>query len=138
MDSKILAQLQRSAYLNFATRKRSGEFVPTPVWFAPGDGPCFYLFSAGDAGKVKRLRNFSEARIAPCTVTGRLTGGWLEVRAQLIEEPSEIAEALAALRRKYGWQMQLLDLLSRLGGKLERRAYIRVEPGPTEGWVSAS
>ncbi|MEQ9462104.1 MAG: PPOX class F420-dependent oxidoreductase [Haliea sp.] len=138
MDSKILAQLQRSAYLNFATRKRSGEFVPTPVWFAPGDGDCFYLFSAGDAGKVKRLRNFSEARIAPCTVTGRLTGGWLEAQAHLLEDPRDIAGALAALRRKYGWQMRLLDLLSRVGGKLDRRAYIRVEPGSTAGWVSAS
>ncbi len=138
MDSTLLERLERGAYLSFATRKRNGEFVPTPVWFAPGDDGCYYLFSAGDAGKVKRLRNFSEARIAPCTVTGRLTGGWLEAQAYLLEEPGEIAAALAGLRRKYGWQMHLLDLLSRVGGKLHRRAYIRVEPGSAAGWVSAS
>jgi len=97
------------------------------VWFAPGAGG-YYLFSAGDAGKVKRLRNFSEVRLAPCTATGRLTGDWLEARAFLLDKPEDIARAAAALRRKYGWQLRLLDLLSRIGGKLDRRAYIRVEP----------
>jgi uncharacterized protein len=128
MDSKILARIERGAYVSFATRKRSGEFVPTPVWFAPGDGG-YYLFSAGDAGKVKRLRNFSEVRLAPCTVTGRVTGDWLPGRAFLLDQPEDVDRALAALRRKYGWQMHLLDALSRLAGKLNRRAYIRVEPG---------
>jgi PPOX class probable F420-dependent enzyme len=119
---------EHCAYLSFATRKRSGEFVPTPVWFAP-DRDVYYLFSAGDAGKVKRLRNFSTARIAPCTVSGRLTGDWHDVSAFLVDSPAEIDRALAALRRKYGWQMRALDALSRLGGKMHKRASIRVEPG---------
>ena len=132
MDSKLLPRLERGAYVSFATRKRSGEFVPTPVWFAPGDGG-YYLFSAGDAGKIKRLRNFSESRLAPCTVTGRVTGDWLQAQAVLLEDPRDIARALAALRRKYGWQMHLLDALSRVAGKLDRRAYIRVDPDSATG-----
>ncbi len=132
MDSKLLARLEREAYVSFATRKRSGEFVPTPVWFAPGDGG-YYLFSAGDAGKVKRLRNFSEARLAPCTVTGRVTGDWLEAEAFLLDDPVDTARALAALRSKYGWQLRLLDTLSRAAGGLDRRAYIRVEPRSVTG-----
>lgn len=132
MDSKLLARLEREAYVSFATRKRSGEFVPTPVWFAPGDGG-YYLFSAGDAGKVKRLRNFSEARLAPCTVTGRVTGDWLEAEAFLLDDPEDTARALAALRSKYGWQLRLLDTLSRAAGRLDRRAYIRVEPRSVTG-----
>ncbi|HBX74214.1 MAG TPA: PPOX class F420-dependent oxidoreductase [Halieaceae bacterium] len=127
MKNRPAAPFERCAYLSFATRKRNGEFVPTPVWFAPDNG-VYYLFSAGDAGKVKRLRNFSSARIAPCTVSGRLTGEWHEANAYLVDSPAEIALALAALRRKYGWQMRGLDALSRLGGKLHKRAYIRVEP----------
>ena len=69
--------LERSNYISFATRKRSGDWVNTPVWFAPHEGN-YYLFSAGEAGKVKRLRNFSEARIATCTVNGTLTGDWFD------------------------------------------------------------
>ncbi len=113
-------------YISFATRKKSGDFVQTPVWYAP-DGDSYYLFSAGNAGKVKRLRNFSESRIAPCTVTGKVTGEWVPTRAYLLRDERAIATALAALRRKYGWQMRLADCLSGLTGKLHRRAYIRVD-----------
>ncbi len=118
-------EIDRGNYISFATLKRSGEFVATPVWFAPGDGG-YYLFSAGDAGKVKRLRNFSESRMAPCTVTGKVTGDWVATEAHILNDPASIRMALAALRRKYGWQMKMTDLLSRLGGKIGNRAYIRV------------
>lgn len=118
--------LEGGNYISFATRKKSGDFVATPVWFAPA-GDSYYLFSAGNAGKVKRLRNFSEARIAACTVSGTLTGEWLETRAFLLEKPVDEDTALKALRRKYRWQMAIGDCFARLTGKMQRRAYIRVE-----------
>ena len=118
--------LENGNYISFATRKKSGEFVQTPVWYAP-DGDDYYLFSAGDAGKVKRLRNFSESRIAPCTVSGSVTGDWVETSAYVLETEQDEATALAALRRKYGWQMRFTDFLSSLSGKMHKRAYIKVE-----------
>jgi len=121
------AFLEGGNYISFATRKRSGEWVATPVWFAPGDGG-YYVFSAGNAGKVKRLRNFSASRIAPCTATGTLTGDWVETRARVLESDTEADAALAALRRKYGWQMRLADFFARLSGRMGRRAYIRIDP----------
>lgn len=129
MNRELMAQIDTAQYISLATRRRNGEFVPTPVWFAP-QGGAYYVFSSGDAGKVKRLRNFSDARIAPCTVSGKLTDGWMEAEAQLVDDPAEIQRALEALRRKYGWQMRALNFLSRLGGRLEQRAYIRVLPRP--------
>jgi PPOX class probable F420-dependent enzyme len=126
MSDEDIEFLEGGNYISFATRKKSGDFVATPVWFAP-DGDSYYLFSAGNAGKVKRLRNFSEARVAPCTVTGTLTGDWFDTRAFLLETPAEQEAALQALRRKYGWQMCLGDFFSRLTGKMGKRAYIRVE-----------
>ena len=129
MSSDARQQLESGDYFSFATRKRSGEFVPTPVWFAP-DGDSYYLFSAGNAGKVKRLRNFSEVRLAPCTVTGKLTGDWIAARASLLTSERDCAIALAALRRKYFLQMRLGDFFSHLTGKYQRRAYIRVERPP--------
>lgn len=126
MNKDEIEFLEGGSYISFATRKKSGDFIPTPVWFAP-DGDSYYLFSAGDAGKVKRLRNFSDVRIAACTATGTLTGEWLETRAHLIDQPADTGRALAALRRKYGWQMTIGDCFSRLTGKMKRRQYIRVE-----------
>jgi PPOX class probable F420-dependent enzyme len=119
--------LERGNYISLATRKRSGEWVATPVWFAPDRGN-FYVFSAGEAGKVKRLRNFSEVRIAACTMNGTLTGEWQDAQAFVLDNPKDEATALAALRRKYGWQMRAADFFSHLTGKMARRAYLRIEP----------
>ena len=120
--------LEAGNYLSFATLKKSGDYVATPVWFAP-DGDSYYIFSAGNAGKVKRLRNFNQCRIAACTYNGTLTGDWLEGNAYLLETAGDAKKALAALQRKYGWQMRITDMLSRLSGKMGKRIYIRVDPG---------
>lgn len=127
MTDTIKAQFESGDYISFATRKKSGDFVQTPVWFAPMDG-SYYLFSAGDAGKVKRLRNFSESRMAPCTMTGKVTGDWMDTEAFLLDTPEGEKEALKALHRKYGLKMKLTDFMSGLSGKKNKRAYIRVDP----------
>ena len=119
--------MENGNYISLATRKRSGEWVATPVWFAPDKG-SYYVFSAGNAGKVKRLRNFSESRIAACTFNGTLTGDWLDTQAYVLDDKTDQAIALAALRRKYGLQMLAADFFSRLTGKMGRRAYIRIDP----------
>ena len=126
MKTKDIKSLEKGSYISFATRKKSGDFVATPVWFAP-DGDSYYLFSAGEAGKVKRLRNFSESRIAACTVSGKVTGVWLDTHAYLVDKPADAKKALAALRRKYGWQMAIGDIFANLTGKMARRQYIRVD-----------
>ncbi len=127
MNANDIEFLEGGSYISLATRKRSGEWVATPVWFAPDRG-SYYVFSAGAAGKVKRLRNFSEARIAACTMSGTLTGAWRDTHAYVLDKPADQDTALAALRHKYGWQMLLTDFFSGLTGKLGRRAYIRIEP----------
>lgn len=126
MNSADMEFFEGGNYMSFATRKKSGDFVATPVWFAP-DGDSYYVFSAGNAGKVKRLRNFSESRIAPCTATGTLTGEAMDAKAFILESKAEQATALSALRRKYGWQMSIGDLFAKITGKMDKRAYIRVE-----------
>jgi len=126
MKTKDIKSLEKGSYISFATRKKSGDFVATPVWFAP-DGDSYYLFSAGEAGKVKRLRNFSESQIAACTVSGKVTGVWLDTHAYLVDKPADAKKALAALRRKYGWQMAIGDVFANLSGKMARRQYIRVD-----------
>ena len=114
-----------SSYLLHSTRRKNGPRVDTPVWFA-GTPLAFYVFSAGDAGKVKRLRNFSEVKVAPCSATGKLRGDWLAATATLISREDDCAQAYQALNAKYGWQMRLTDWLSRLGGRYHQRQLIRI------------
>ncbi|HEU4368604.1 MAG TPA: PPOX class F420-dependent oxidoreductase [Methylomirabilota bacterium] len=112
-------------YLSLATFRRSGADVRTPVWFAEVDGRL-YAFTSGDSGKVKRLRASSRARVAPCDARGQIKGAWQEATARLVGDPQSIARAHAALRAKYGWQVRGLDLVSRLTGRLHRRAWIEM------------
>lgn len=126
MKDDELEFLESGNYLSLATRKRSGEFVATPVWFAPFEG-SYYLFSAGAAGKIKRLRNFSESRVAACTVRGVITGDWFDAESVVLDAEQEKNIALEALRQKYGLQMKIGDVFGRLTGKMDKRAYIKVD-----------
>jgi|GEM_PF-2451974 hypothetical protein len=53
-----------------------------------------------------------------------------ELMAELIPDWDREKEALAALRPKYGWQMWTTDFLSKLSGKIDKRAYVRVRAQP--------
>ncbi|MBD2857519.1 PPOX class F420-dependent oxidoreductase [Spongiibacter sp. KMU-158] len=120
-----MSDLILAPYVLFSTRKRDGSFVPTPVW-AAGNVNTLYVFSAGNAGKVKRLRNFSDCKLARCTVNGKRLGEDVDANAYLIDG-KEAEQAHRALVSKYGWQMRLLDIGSRLGGRMKTRQYIRVD-----------
>jgi len=120
------ATLAKAPYVSLATFRKSGAAVATPVWCA-AEGNNFYFFSAASAGKVKRLRNGTRARLAVCDMRGGLLSGWVEANAVVLEDPVETGRALTALRRKYGWQMRLADLGARLTGKFDRRAYLRAQ-----------
>ena len=60
-------------------------------------------------------------------MTGTVTGDWVETQGRILP-PEEEHLALQALRDKYGWQMRLADLGSKLTGKFNKRAYIAVTP----------
>ena len=60
---------ERAKYLSLETFRKSGQGVPTPVWFVQ-DGPALYISTEGSSGKVKRIRNNARVRIAPCDMWG--------------------------------------------------------------------
>jgi len=117
--------LDSARYLLLSTRKRDGSSVATPVWFA-SDSQCHYVFSAADAGKVKRLKNFAEVSIARCTATGKALAEAQDTRATLFDEPATVEQCHQLLLAKYGWQLRILDFFSKLSGNYQKRAYIRI------------
>ncbi len=117
---------QRESYVSLATFRRNGVEVRTPVWFAE-DGGRLYVFSEGDAGKVKRIRATRRVRLAACGVRGGVHGAWIDGTARIVAEDEVVARAYAALVRKYGWQMQLANFASRLTGRFDKRAILEIE-----------
>jgi PPOX class probable F420-dependent enzyme len=102
-------------YVSLATFRRNGTEVRTPVWIAGHQG-CYYAFSAGDTGKVKRIRATGRVRLAACNFRGDIQSGWIEGEGRILDDG---ATALRALRAKYGFQMRLTDCLAKLSGHLQ-------------------
>jgi uncharacterized protein len=121
-----IEEFGRHRYMNLATFRKSGAEVKTPVWFAVMDGKL-YVYTAGGAGKAKRLRNSPRARIAPCDFRGNLEGDWRDTSARIITDPALVDRAYAALRAKYGWQVSLFSFGARLAGTIRKRVYIEVD-----------
>ncbi len=113
-------------YVSLATYRRDGVEVQTPVWIAKLAGR-YYVFSAGDAGKVKRIRTTPRVRLAACNVRGGVRGPWIEAHARIVLDSTLIVEVRRALREKYGLLMRLTDVMATLTGRMRRRAYIEIE-----------
>jgi hypothetical protein len=56
---------EKQKYLNIETFRKNGEGVRTPVWFVQ-DGEVLYARTIANSGKVKRIRNNGQVKIAPC------------------------------------------------------------------------
>jgi hypothetical protein len=116
----------KEKYVNLSTQKKDGSFINTPVWFAQeGDTNSFYIFSAGEAGKVKRIRNFSSVKVAICDVRGNLEGEWNSAQAELIDDEEPVIRAYRYLHKKYGLTIKVYDFFSKLFGKYNQRQLIK-------------
>jgi len=112
-----IVQFADAKYLNLETFRKTGTGVRTPVWFAPGN-KVVYVYSAPDAGKVKRIRNNPRVRVAPCDFRGNLRGPWWDTQARICNGP-EAARGQQLLRSKYGWLKIVGDFFSRLRGRTQ-------------------
>src|SRR5262245_34055792 len=96
-----LAELARNRAIMLETRKRDGTWVGTAVNVVMDNGRVFFR-SYDKSGKAKRLRNFSEVRVAPGTMAGKVRGPMMPGRAILIDgESAEAKRAAKLLARKH-------------------------------------
>jgi len=110
------AGFERKKYLSLETFRKSGEGVRTPVWFAAeqmaaanGGAPVLYIYTIGNTGKVKRIRNNRRVRIAPCDMHGNVSGEWMDARAEILQGDAA-AHGMELLNRKYFPWKQLLGV----------------------------
>lgn len=111
MRDPRLSQFDNQSYLNLETFRKSGVGVKTPVWFVE-DGGMLYVRTIANSGKVKRIRNNSQVRVVPSGGRGEPRGEWVDARATLIEE-ERAGQVDKLLKRKYGVQKNMFDLLGR-------------------------
>ena len=110
--------IQHQPYLLLTTFKRDGTGVPTPVWFAAAGGKL-YLYSAKNAGKVKRVRATGRVEVCPCSMRGRPTGPAITGQGVVLPD-ARTAFVFGLLKSKYGWRFRLVNLGSAIKGTLTR------------------
>jgi uncharacterized protein len=117
-------------YIALTTYRREGRPVTTPVWLVALEGRI-YVFTANSTGKAKRVRATGRVRFAPCSMNGRrILGEWREGTARVVHDEALRQRALAALQRKYGWQLSVAMLVYRLRGLYRDRVVLELTPAP--------
>jgi PPOX class probable F420-dependent enzyme len=115
--------LRGHKYVLLQSFKRSGEAVPTPIWFGVDDGKL-YFHSYADAIKLKRIRNNPRVLVGPCDVRGKPKGPLVEGRARILSAEEE-PHAEKAIQSNYGLGRRIYEagVAMRVPG-----IYVEVEP----------
>ena len=131
--SDAVGQFAKAKYFSLETFRKTGVGVRTPVWFAldpaspsPAGVTTFYVYTAPDSGKVKRIRNNPRVRINPCTMRGDLRGAWVDAQARICNS-DESAKGQSLLVEKYGLMKRIGDFFSRLRGRVQYVLAVELE-----------
>lgn len=108
MEKSKMDQFKNQKYINVETYRKTGVAVQTPVWFVQ-DGDALFVRTKADAGKMKRVRNNPQIRVAVCNMSGGLLGEWQNARAEISQDPSIDERVNKLLRKKYGLVKRILD-----------------------------
>ena len=115
MDSR-LDQFTDQKYINLETYRKDQTPVKTPVWFIINNDRIL-ITTKETTGKVKRLRNNQNARIAICSMKGDVKSNWVNVGVQKITQESDVEEIVKLRKKKYGFSARLISMFTSQKGK---------------------
>jgi uncharacterized protein len=100
----IPAEIRGQRYISLATFRKSGVAVHTPIWFAEDDNKLYFMTNS-KLGKVKRIRNNPQVKIAPSTIRGKINGPEFPATVRVMQ-PEEFARVRRLINAKY-WLARL-------------------------------
>ena len=108
--SADLSMLENESYINLETYKRNKQSVKTPVWFILKDKNVFVV-TKENTGKVKRIRNSGNVRIALCNFRGKIKSDWIPGVAKILDSNEQL-EIIDMRNKKYGFKATLANLVT--------------------------
>ena len=101
---------ENASYINLETYRKNKQGIKTPVWFVRKNDTIFVV-TKEKTGKVKRIRNNNEVKIAPCDFKGTIKGPWVTGKAYIVD-PHVKNEILELRNKKYGFKAKIANLFS--------------------------
>lgn len=126
-----LQEIGNPTYIALETFRKNGQGVVTPVWVVAEDGRL-YVWTVGSSGKVKRLRNNGQVRVAVCDMRGTPKSDWVFAHARVLDSPEEEAKQRQRMAAKYGLQFQAIMLMNRLRRDRSFHVVIEISDSPTK------
>ena len=111
-----LEEIGSEKCISVETYRKNNQPVQTPVWFVIKDN-LIYVVTRDQTGKVKRLRNNQQVKIAPCNFKGKIKGQWISGTAEILSE-EKTKEMVKLREKKYGLMAKIAKFLSKGKGKL--------------------
>ncbi len=111
-----LEGIESEKCISLETYRKNNEPVRTPVWFVIKDD-LIYVVTRDQTGKVKRLRNNQQVKIATCNFKGKIKGKWISGTAKILTE-DETKDAVKWREKKYGLMAKIAKFLSKGKGEL--------------------
>lgn len=110
-----LEQIKSKKYISLETYRKNNIPVKTPVWFVIKDD-LVYVVTRIQTGKVKRLRNNLQVKIALCTMKGKITGNWISGNAKILTD-EQTKKAVKWRDEKYGFMARIAKFASKNKGE---------------------
>ncbi len=111
-----LEEIESEKCISLETYRKNNEPVKTPVWFVIKND-LIYVVTRDQTGKVKRLRNNQQVKIATCNFKGKIKGQWISATAKILTE-EETKDAVKWREKKYGLMAKIAKFLSKGKGEL--------------------
>lgn len=110
MHTPRLDDLRRARYARLRSFRRDGTPVDTPIWFGL-DGDAL-LFRTKVGPKTRRLAGRRDVELTACDYRGRVRRGAVTVTGDAtILAGADAERANRLLRRRYGWQWNIVPLI---------------------------
>jgi len=111
-----LKVIESGKYISLETYRKNNKSVKTPVWFVIKED-LIYVVTRDQTGKVKRLRNNQQVKIATCNIRGKITGEWIAGNAKILDT-EQTKKAVKWRDEKYGFMAKIAKFFSKNKGEL--------------------
>jgi hypothetical protein len=109
-----LDEIKSQKYISLESYRKNNQPIRTPVWFVV-ENDSIIVVTKEMTGKVKRIRNNQQVKIATCTMRGKITGKWISGIAKFLPDV-EIGDVVKLRDKRYGIVARIAKFLTRNKG----------------------